>query len=131
MNRTANQLSVKYLLLLLFSALCSGAWAQKQTGIRPGETWPDTDGKHIQAHGGGIIKVGKTYYWYGEERRQGLDTSNRYVSCYSSNDLFNWKNQCDVIELAKPDTMLLGSKWVLERPKVFYNAKTRKYVLYP
>lgn len=121
---------MKYLLLLFFAGSGSCAWAQKQQAIRPGETWPDTDGKHIQAHGGGIIKVGKTYYWYGEERRQGLDTSYRYVSCYSSTDLMNWKNRGDVIELAKPDTVLQGNKWVLERPKVFYNAKTKTYVMY-
>lgn len=130
MRHTNCQRALRYVWLLLITGLSLGAWAQKQPAIRPGETWPDTDGKHIQAHGGGIIKVGKTYYWYGEERRQGLDTSYRYVSCYSSTDLINWKNRGDVIELAKPDTLLLGSKWVLERPKVFYNAKTRKYVMY-
>ena len=130
MNRPSNPFIMKYLLLLFFAGLVSCAWAQKQQAIRPGDTWPDTDGKHIQAHGGGIIKVGKTYYWYGEERRQGLDTSYRYVSCYSSTDLMNWKNRDDVIELAKPDTLLQGNKWVLERPKVFYNAKTKTYVMY-
>src|SRR5207244_1378279 len=81
-------------------------------------------------HGGGIIKLGKTYYWYGEQRRQGLDTNYRYVSCYSSNDLMNWKFRGDAIKLSKPDTALEGKKWVLERPKVYYNARTRKYVMY-
>ena len=32
--------------------------------IVPGGTWTATNtGKHIQAHGGGILKVGDTYYW--------------------------------------------------------------------
>ena len=52
--------------------------------IHPGELWPDDRGQHIQAHGGGIIRLaddtpgalgpggaaGFTYYWFGEERSQ-------------------------------------------------------------
>ncbi|MGE5519339.1 MAG: family 43 glycosylhydrolase [Candidatus Dadabacteria bacterium] len=113
--------------LFLLSTIVYG---QKQELIRPGELWPDTDGNHIQAHGGGIIKMGKTYYWYGEERRQGLDMKYRYVSCYSSRDLMNWKSRGEVIALAKPDSILEDRGWVLERPKVYHNKKTKKYVLY-
>jgi hypothetical protein len=108
--------------LLLSTALFA------QTTIHPGEVWPDNNGKHIQAHGGGIIKMGKTYYWYGEERSQGLDTNFRYVSCYSSKDLVNWTFKGDVLKMSDPDT--LGPRWVLERPKVFYNKQTKKYVMY-
>jgi len=125
-----NRFIKKLLFILSFTALCSLVFAQKQRSIQPKEIWPDTDGNHIQAHGGGIIKIGKTYYWYGEQRRQGLDTNCRYVSCYSSKDLMNWQFKGDAIKLAKPDTALQGNKWVLERPKVYYNAKTKKYVMY-
>ena len=38
--------------------------------INPGELWPDNRGQHIQAHGGGIIKYGGLYYWFGEQRGQ-------------------------------------------------------------
>src|SRR5215211_6590329 len=89
-------------LAIILIAICSDAFGQKQKVIRPGELWPDTDGNHIQAHGGGMIRLGKTYYWYGEQRRKGLDTAYRYVSCYSSNDLINWKFRGDAIRLAKP-----------------------------
>ena len=102
--------------------------AFSQNVIRPGEVWPDEDGNHIQAHGGGIIKIKKTYYWYGEERRQGLDPNFRYVSCYSSTDLVNWKFKGDALKLSEPDSA--GKNWVLERPKVYYNKKTKKYVMY-
>jgi len=34
--------------------------------ISPGDVWPDDHGQHIQAHGGGILKLGDTYYWFGE-----------------------------------------------------------------
>ena len=111
------------LTLLLFIATVSA-----QTTIRPGERWPDNNGNHIQAHGGGIIKLGKIYYWYGEERSQGLDSNQRYVSCYSSKDLVSWIFRGDVVKMSDPDS--LGTGWVLERPKVFYNQKTKKYVMY-
>jgi hypothetical protein len=96
--------------------------------FKPGEIWPDEDGNHIQAHGGGILKIGETFYWYGEQRGKGLDPGYRYVSCYASKDLINWKFRGNVIKMAAPDS--LPSSWVLERPKVFYNTKTKKYVMY-
>lgn len=114
--------------MLLSVTLLGQSYAQKQTAIRPGEVWPDHQGNHVQAHGGGIIKTGNTYYWYGEERRQGLDTAFRYVSCYSSTDLMNWKFRGDVVKMSDPEN--LGPRWVLERPKVFYNKGTKKYVMY-
>jgi len=117
----------------LFFTICTlvinAAAAQNKTDtIKPTEAWPDNRGKHIQAHGGGIIKVKNDYYWYGEERRQGLDTSYRYVSCYTSKDLVNWTYKGDALKATKPDTAL--GNWLVERPKVFYNAKTKKYVMY-
>jgi hypothetical protein len=116
---------------LLFNCWChSFVYAQGKpvSVIKPGELWPDDKGNHVQAHGGGIIKIKNTYYWYGEERAKGLDTSKRYVSCYSSVDLTNWKFRGDVVQMTDPDN--LGAKWILERPKVYYNARSKKYVMY-
>jgi len=96
--------------------------------INPGAVWPDNRGQHIQAHGGGIIKIKDTYYWYGEERAQGLDPNYRYVSCYSSKELTNWKFRGDVVKMSDPEN--LGEGWILERPKVYYNKLTKKYVMY-
>lgn len=120
---------------LVFALISLVAYGQKQSVIYPGEVWPDTGGNHIQAHGGGIIKYGKTYYWYGEQRRKGVELDDyRYVSCYSSKDLINWKSEGDVLKMSKPDPVLTDAvenkKWVLERPKVFYNEKTKKFVMY-
>jgi hypothetical protein len=78
--------------------------------------------------GGGIIKVKGTYYWYGQQHRQGLDSNLRYVSCYTSRDLTNWKFEGDVVKLADPEK--LGAGWILERPKVYYQATSKKYVMY-
>jgi len=99
---------------------------QKSNGI--GSLWLDDRGEHIQAHGGGILKHDGVYYWYGEERRQGLDTVRRYVSCYRSVDLRAWRFMGDVLQLEDPEQ--LGAHWVLERPKVYYNIPTKKYVMY-
>ena len=30
--------------------------------FKPGQIWPDNEGKHINAHGGGIIFYNDTYY---------------------------------------------------------------------
>ena len=120
-----------YFLLLAFTVFLGfEGFAQKQMAINPKEIWPDSDGNHIQAHGGGIIKIKKTYYWYGEQRRQGLDSNYRYVSCYASKDLINWEFKGDAFKSTKPDTAIKGHRWVLERPKVYYNSKTKKYVMY-
>ncbi len=109
--------------------LCGTKMVQcQQNIIRPTELWSDQNGNHIQAHGGGIIKLGKYYYWYGEQRRQGLDTNYRFVSCYKSSDLVNWEFKGDALQLSDPEN--LGNRWVLERPKVFYNRKTKTYVMY-
>jgi len=95
--------------------------------IRPGEVWPDDRGKHIQAHGGGILKLGTGYYWFGEDRSQGLERDKRYVSCYASTDLAHWTFRRQVIRLPDPEN--LGPRWVFERPKTFFNAGTKTFVM--
>jgi len=104
------------------------ALASAPETIRPGEIWPDDRGQHIQAHGGGIIKLHDTYYWFGEDRARDNDPAKRFVSCYASTDLVHWKFRNQVIKLADPEDF--GAGWVLERPKVFYNPKTRMFVMY-
>jgi hypothetical protein len=114
--------------LLLSAILCSitAASAAPQL-IRPGEIWPDDRGQHVQAHGGGILKMGDTYYWFGEDRSQGLDRTNRYVGCYSSKDLARWTFRKQ-IKLSPPEEV--SARWILERPKVYYNAKAKQFVMY-
>ena len=36
--------------------------------IRPGEVWLDTNGNRIHAHGGSVIFIDGTYYFYGENK---------------------------------------------------------------
>jgi hypothetical protein len=105
----------------------SSAFANEPS-IKPGEIWPDDRGQHIQAHGGGIIKLDDTYYWFGEDRTPGLDRSRKYVACYSSIDLMRWTFRNQVLKQDDPEN--LGPGFVLERPKVFHNPKTKKFVMY-
>ncbi|WP_426581626.1 family 43 glycosylhydrolase [Mucilaginibacter sp. R-33] len=120
---------LKRITMAVMTLLITGqVYAQHQKIINPGAVWPDNRGEHIQAHGGGIIKIKNTYYWYGEERRRGLDSNKRYVSCYASKDLTNWTFKGDVVQMTDPEN--LGRRWVLERPKVFYSKKSRQYVMY-
>lgn len=100
--------------------------------IKPGEIWPDTEGNHINAHGGGIIFYNDTYYWFGEYRlpRGEKDRSRYGVSCYSSKDLINWKNEGLVLPVINDTASLLKPGCVIERPKVIYNKKTGKFVMW-
>jgi hypothetical protein len=114
-----------------------------QTEFVPGEIWLDTDGAPINAHGGGVLFHGGVYYWYGEFKtgKTYLPDSNKSwggtrvdvtgVSCYSSTDLLNWKNQGIVLAANSGDAKSdLHPSKVVERPKVIYNPATRKFVMW-
>ena len=116
---------------LLLAAVCcvmAALTANAQPVIKPGGIWPDNRGEHVQAHGGGILKLGDTFYWFGEDRARNNDRGLRQVSCYSSTNLVDWTFRNQVVKLADPEN--LGQGWILERPKVFYNAATKKFVMY-
>uniref|UniRef100_A0A0D3HTL1 Small ribosomal subunit protein eS1 n=1 Tax=Oryza barthii TaxID=65489 RepID=A0A0D3HTL1_9ORYZ len=108
----------------------------------PGRVWLDTDGNPIQAHGGGVLYDEKTetYFWYGENKdgktykahSKGADRVDIVgVSCYSSKDLWTWRNEGVVLRGEKKNvTHDLHKSNVLERPKVIYNDRTGKYVMW-
>ena len=98
--------------------------------FKPGETWNDTNGSAINAHGGCVQYVDGTYYWFGETRSG--STSNG-VSCYSSTDLYKWKKLSNA--LTPTGTMTdactdIAQGRLFERPKVVYNEKTGKWVMW-
>ena len=87
----------KVLLSGVMLLICMSLWPQvlNISLIRPGEIWPDTEGNHINAHGGGIIFHDGTYYWFGESRLPSTEQDRTMygVGCYSSTDLLTWKNE--------------------------------------
>ena len=104
--------------------------------MKNGQIWKDIDGNDIQAHGGCIIEHEGVFYWYGEHKGQDNCPGTRRVdvigvSCYSSSDLVNWKYEGLALSADPSDenSMLHPSK-VLERPKVVYNEKTNRFVLW-
>lgn len=100
--------------------------------FKPGQIWPDNEGKHINTHGGGILYFNSTYYWFGEYRltRSEKDKSRYGVGCYSSKDLLNWKNIGLVLRVSNDTSSLLIPGCIIERPKVIYNKKTGKFVMW-
>ena len=36
--------------------------------IAPGQIWPDNNGVHVNAHGGGVLLHDGVYYWFGENK---------------------------------------------------------------
>lgn len=101
--------------------------------IKPGEIWPDNNGIHINAHGGGILIHNKTYYWFGEHKTEGKggNKANVGVHVYSSNNLTDWKDEGIALAVVENDAYHDITKGcVLERPKVIYNKATKKFVMW-
>ena len=98
--------------------------------IVPGRLWPDDQGNHISAHGGGLLFYEGTYYWYGEDNRKGY-LNHVGVSCYSSKNLVDWKYEGTALKQEDMPEELQGkNQGRVERPKVIYNPKTKKFVMW-
>ncbi len=106
--------------------------AKAYHSFTPGMKWYDSDSIHINAHGGGIINVDQTYYWFGEFKIAGKKGNSAQVgvSCYSSNDLYNWKNEGIVLKVSEEPSSDIQKGCIIERPKVIYNKKTNKYIMW-
>jgi len=90
----------------------------------------DTDGNPINCHGGGVLKVDSVYYWYGEHRPGHESNYQKGVSCYSTTDFVNWKNEGIVFKKVDDTTSVIQKHCTIERPKVVYCPKTSKYVMW-
>ncbi|RRJ64617.1 hypothetical protein EHV15_18065 [Paenibacillus oralis] len=104
----------------------------KYNSIRPGQVWLDTEGKRIQAHGGSVITVGDTFYWYGENKEKTKPGSGIWhwgVRCYASKDLYNWEDQGIIIPPDEEDeSSPLHPAQYMDRPHIIFNQTTRKFV---
>ncbi|PWW07285.1 glycosyl hydrolase family 43 [Paenibacillus cellulosilyticus] len=125
---------------------------EPNTSFLPDQIMRDTDGNVIDAHGPGFMydeQTGK-YYWYGEYHN-GV-WPGQGVRVYSSTDLYNWKDEGMALTLVKSmddftndpliSQLYAGrtdtyNVWadirvgrIVERPKVIYNEKTHKYVMW-
>lgn len=106
-----------------------------------GEKWLDIAGEPINAHGAGMLFHDGKYYLYGEYKVgetvlpewatwECYRTDVTGVSCYSSDDLRNWKFEGLVLKAHDDPSHDLHASKVLERPKVVFNASTGKFVMW-
>jgi hypothetical protein len=96
--------------------------------IKNGVFWNDTSGARIEAHGAGLILVGDTWYWIGEDKSQNSGNF-KAVNAYASKDLGNWQFRNAIItKSTSPD--LAASGRIIERPKVIHNDTTNQYVMW-
>nr|WP_309148194.1 RICIN domain-containing protein [Micromonospora endophytica] len=93
--------------------------------ITNGIQFTDVGGSPLHAHGGGVLKVGGYYYWFGENRHP--NNTFRAVSVYRSVDLRNWEFRNDVLTQASATELQVAN---IERPKVIYNASTGRFVMW-
>jgi beta-galactosidase len=141
MNYSAMKTTFRISCLTAMLLLSLAALSQR-AAIVPGAVWNDTDGRPINAHGGGLLYDKGTWYWFGEYKH-GLTrlvenlgwecyrVEAGGVSCYISKDLYHWKFM-GVALLSDPrdSTSDIHTSKVIERPKVIYNEKTKKYVMW-
>ncbi|MDH6390947.1 hypothetical protein M2480_001934 [Parabacteroides sp. PFB2-12] len=123
----------RYLFFSLLTFITCISCNNKMKNFTPGEIWPDNKGVHINAHGGGILFVDNTYYWYGEHKTAGEagNVANVGVHCYSSKDLYNWKDEGVVLTVMPEGSGSdIEQGCILERPKVIHNTKTGQYAMW-
>jgi hypothetical protein len=116
------------LLLILLLNNISNTYSEY---IYSGIVWNDTDGKPIQAHAAGILidPIDKSYWWYGESLETPI-ISEHGVNCYHSKDLLNWVNIGEVLGQKQVYIKDHPGPYILSRPKVVWNEKTKLYVMW-
>jgi hypothetical protein len=108
---------------------CSGPVGTISGPLASGVNFLDTAGERVDAHGGGIIQVGDTFYLHGEYFSP-TTTDNNFngFSMYSSKDMATWKNEG--IILPQQPSGELGPKRKGERPHIIKCPSTGEFVLY-
>jgi len=129
MKRIRTECCFIIIIILLVSVY---ACAEENNGFMPGRIWKDRDGTHINAHGGGILIHNDTYYFFGAHMVEGRigNSAQVGVRCYSSKDLYNWKNEGVALAVSRDPESDIAQGCILERPKVIYNEKTKKFVMW-
>lgn len=120
----------RILLVMTFIAALLSSTQIAMAGIRPGAVWPDNRGIHINAHGGGVLRCGDTFYWFGEHKADTTSSAMVGVTCYSSKDLEHWTYRGVALKVSDTKGSDIERGCILERPKVIYNKKTGKYVMW-
>ena len=121
---------MKYWMLLfalLWVSYGTGMARKTEKVVNNGIPWFDDRGEIVNAHGACIVEENGRYYLFGEYKS---DKSNAFpgFSCYSSDDLVNWK--FERVVLSMQPSGILGPNRVGERVKVMKCPSTGEYVMY-
>lgn len=100
--------------------------------------WLDVDGNVINVSDGGMIYADGKYHWYGLALGEGPsapggkggDVTHVGVTMYASEDLLNWEYEGVILGVSDDPNHDLYAPMRFERPKIVYNEKTKKYVLW-
>ncbi len=100
--------------------------------FKPGEVWLDDQGVAINAHGPGFLFHEGVYYWFGEHKIAGRAGNAAHVGVhvYSSRDLYRWKDEGIALAVSDDPAHDLARGCIIERPKVVFNAATRRFVMW-
>lgn len=120
----AHSFTAKRAALAAGACIALSAPAHAQQVIENGSVFSAANGA-VHAHGGGILKVGRYYYWMGENRKP--DGRFNAVSMYRSTDLKRWEFVNDILTAESAEELRISN---IERPKVLYNDATKQYVLW-
>ncbi|MDX2186542.1 MAG: glycoside hydrolase family 43 protein [Opitutaceae bacterium] len=101
----------------------------------------DSQGNPVNAHGAGVLKHGDFFYLYGEIKKGETTLVARVgwecyrvpaggVACYRSKDLKNWEFLGVALKPQDDKFHDLNPARVIERPKVIFNARTGKFVMW-
>ena len=79
-----------------------------------------------------MLQQGDTYYWFGEHKTEGEggNVAQVGVHFYSSKDLYNWKDEGIALSVSDDESSPIVKGCILERPKVIFNKKTGRYVMW-
>lgn len=121
--------------LIVVSALlaCCNSITKEEKFFYPGQEWLDDNGVHINAHGGGFLFHDNKYFWYGEHKVEGEigNTAQVGVHLYTSENLYDWKDEGIVLAVNETDPSSdIYKGCIIERPKVIFNKKTKKFVMW-
>lgn len=123
---------------MVFSSLCRPPAVTKSRPvsshslIRPGQPWLDTNGVPINAHGGGILYYDSTYYWFGEHKIDGSAGNRAHVGVhvYTSDNLTDWADAGVALAVSDDLASEIVRGCIIERPKVIFNAATKRFVMW-
>ncbi len=119
-------------IIALLSSFCYANAQKIYKNFHPGQIWLDNNGKPINAHGGGILYYEGIYYWFGEHKIAGPEGNRAMVGVhvYSSRDLYNWTDRGIALHVSGDSSSDIAKGCILERPKVLFNKKTGKFVMW-